>query len=282
VVRLHGQVRTSPQIYFDKTGEPLRAMVIIRVLRRPTNNQGFDAKIYLDNPIIRTRNKEMIEVLSQLKANDMVDVKGVLTSKEVNKKTICPECGAEVINKGNIVYITPIFICRREIGVSDGEGMRLLKERCEVSNEVDVIGNVCREPHYYTDGNGREYAQYQLAVNRRFHIKEDADEIRTDYPWIKTFGRQALEDSKHLRIGSSVYINGALQTREIKRRSECPSCFLEYEWNDAVTEIVPYYIGYLKNCMSETDGSETSEAIETDLDMFDFDPSQSGRDPKEA
>lgn len=246
-VLLHGQVRQDPQITI-KDGAIVKAMFTMRVLRRPTTNVELaGSKLQIDCPVIYTRNEEMALQIQKLRIGDMVDIKGVISSRECRKSTYCPECGNKNVKDGNIVYITPIYLCQRD-NADETSGLKLLKERAEVSNVVNVIGNLCREPGYYVDGNGRKYAQYQLAVNRRFRIKEDMEEVKTDYPWVKTFGKQAYDDSLCLHVGSSVYVNGAIQTREIERTCVCENCEAEYKWNDAVAEIVPYYIGYLSNC----------------------------------
>jgi len=248
IVILHGQIRAKPQIYINDGGVEIKAMMSIKVLRRPTNSQGFDSKLYFDCPVIVTRNPEMIRAIRDLKESDMVDVRGVISTKDIRKSTVCPNCGHKNHDYGSLVYITPIYICARERALNDMDGIQLLKSRSEISNLVNVIGNVCKEPEYYEDSDNRSYAQYPLAVNRRYHIREDADDIKSDFPWIKTFGKQALEDSKCLHVGSSVYISGALQSRTFSRTTICQECSQSYEWTDAVTEIVPYYIGYLANC----------------------------------
>lgn len=273
-VFLHGQIQSVPKIYGDKEGNLIKAMYFIKTLRRPINiGKGMASKLYLDCPIILTRNQALIKISSTLRVGDMVDIRGVLTTKEVTKTSICPECGGRNSAKGNTVFVTPIYICKREDGLSPEDGLKLLKERSEISNLSMVIGTLCREPQYYMDDKKSSYAQYQLAVNRSYRIPEDAPDIKTDYPWVKTFGNQALNDSKALHVDSTVYINGALQTREIERSTQCESCMAEYTWKDTATEIVPYHIEYLANCeipepvnKDETGGKangEENEAVGT-------------------
>lgn len=247
-VLFHGQVADAPTIHINNNGEPIFAMFPLKVLRRPTTNQGFNSKLYIDLPIIRTRSKEMIDKIKNIKKFDMIDIRGVLSSKEVIKKSKCPNCEHINASDGNIVYVTPIYLCSRETGLNDKQGLDYLKERNEVSNLINIIGTVCREPQFYTDANGNNYAQYQVACNRRYHIHEDPDETKTDYPWVKTFGAQALKDAESLHISSNVYISGAIQTREITKKVICEECGCEYEKIQPVAEIVPYYTGYLSNC----------------------------------
>jgi single-stranded DNA-binding protein len=258
-VLMHGQVRGDPRITINNDGEIIKAMFTMRVLRRPTTNAEMSGKLQIDCPVVYTRNADMAKQIQNLRDGDMVDIRGAISSRECRKSTICPECGTKNIKDGNIVYVTPIYMCQRG-NVDDKTGLALLKERAEISNLVNVIGNLCRDPDYYVDASNRKYAQYQLAVNRRYRIKEDMEEVRTDYPWVKTFGMQAYNDSEGLHTGSCVYISGAIQTREIERSCTCGKCGAEYKWKDSAAEIVPYYIGYLANCTIP----EVNEEVQTE------------------
>ena len=249
LVLLHGRIQSIPKIYTDSNGDLVKAMFALQVIRRPVRGGKFISnKLYLDLPIILTRNVDMIRQACNFEQSDMLDVRGVLSTKEVSKVTICPACQARNSIPGTTTYVTPLYMCRREQHVSDEEEMQLLKERCEISNMVMVIGTLCRDPEIYIDDKKHAFAQYQLAVNRRYRIKEDSAETKTDYPWIKTSGDQALKDTEALKTGSQVYIRGALQTREVHRKTKCMECGAEYEWNDTATEIIPYSTEYLANC----------------------------------
>lgn len=259
-VYLYGQVISQPRLRV-KDGEAKSAVFSMKVLRRPSNGQELESKVFYDCPVIRTQNAEMIAVIRDIAEGDMVLCRGVLTTREYKKSTICPECGDMNTVYGNIVYVTPILLRIEERNKDIVEGTNLLKQNNEISNNVVLIGNLCRNPEFYQDEKKRTYAQYQLAVNRRYRIKEDPDSVRTDYPWIKTFGLQATNDSRCLEVGSSVYISGALQTREISRKTVC-QCNCEYTWDETVAEVVPYYIGYLENCHKEEIKEDSADNLE--------------------
>lgn len=247
-VFFHGQLRDKPKIVVSKDGETMRVMFPIRVLRRPTTQVELQGnQLRIDTPVIMTKNPDLAKIASTFACGDMIDFKGVVSSKEVLKKTRCPECNTENAIQGNILYFTPIYLCKREHATEE-EGLQFLKERSEISNVVEVIGNLCRDPQFYQDEKGRSYAQYQIAVNRRYHIREDADDLKTDYPWVKTFGPQACEDSRCLKTGSTIKITAGVQTRVIERQTVCEKCGAKYTWNESVAELVPYYIGYIANC----------------------------------
>lgn len=267
-VFLYGQVIIKPKVYANKDGELTQAYFAMKTIRRSSNStQVLANKIYLDCPIVRTRNQDLIKAVYELRLHDMVMVKGVLCTAEVDKKNICPGCGKVNITQGNTVYINPLYIERRErgaeLGADDDErltrGLALLKERNEISNLIMVIGELCRDPDFYKDEQDHDYAQYQIAVNRRYRILEDAPTKKTDYPWVKTFGPQATEDTRRLQMHSQIYLNGALQTREITRHFTCESCGEVYNNSETVTEIVPYSTDYIKNCLLPEGEEEDSE-----------------------
>lgn len=261
-VILHGQIQGVPKIYV-KEGKPYRGIIIVKTLRRTNGTGGYaGSKLYFDCPIILTRNEDMIRQFYNFEAGDMVDIKGALSTKEVEKSALCPHCKTRNVTRGNSVFVTPIFAEKREHALSLEDGLRTLKERSEISNLITVIGTLCRDPEYHKDEKGRDYAQYQLAVNRRLRIREDSPEVKTDYPWVKTFGQQALNDSRALRKSSVVYITGAIQTRDIKRTTVCVICGKTFNWNETVTEIVPYSTEYLANCVIPEEESKGNVEVE--------------------
>jgi hypothetical protein len=270
VVFLHGQVQIPPKIYINKEKALTKAVYALKTLRRPYfNGQLVANKLFFDCPVIYTRNPEMIEQSSTLALGDMVDIKGVLCTKEVIKSTICGECAHKNSSQGNMVFVTPIHICRREKEISPEKGLELLKERSEISNVLMVIGTLCRDPEIYVSEKDKSSAQYQLAVNRRYRIKEDPPELKTDYPWVKTHGLQSLKDAECLRMGSVVYINGSLQTRDVTRTTICEKCGTEYTWNESAMEIVPFSTEYLSGCLIPEPAEHYSDEDEKDGDMED-------------
>lgn len=252
-VLLHGQLQSAPKIYQSTEGTLTRAIVAVKVLRRPYrsgNGEIVGGKLHVDCPIIMTGNEELIREIAQMEQGDMVDIRGVLTTREVIKSTICKKCGHKNSVQGNSVYITPIYVCRRENNVDGMKGFELLKERNEISNVVILIGNLCRPPQVYSDARiNFASCQYQIATNRKYHIRDNNADERTDYPWIKSFGKQAQQDAMRLQEGSSIYVNGGIQTREVARNTTCANCGEQYVWKDTASEIIPYSVEYLEGCL---------------------------------
>lgn len=263
-VYLYGQICGSPRIFVNpNSGEATQATFVVKIMRRPfLNGEGQHnmGKLRVDFPPVVTRDKELISKIGKLADGDMVDIKGVLTTKEVNKKCICPE-GHMNVSPGTSVYITPIYICQREQKLSEAQGDNLLRERCEVSNNVMIIGTLCRDPAFYeySDVGGNCMTQYQIASNRRYHIRDGHEETRTDYPWVKTINKQGRDDYEHLKMGSTVYINGAIQTRPVEREHICQVCGVKFKKEETVTELFPYSVEYLQNCVFDNPEEEEKE-----------------------
>lgn len=294
--RLRGAVVKDPTIV-KKDGEYVYAMVKIAVVRADRyvgDKQKND--VILDTPLIMTREPETIKEIESWKMNDIVDVKGVISCKRILKGSHCHHCNARNSIMGVLVYIMPIFAEKITELADPDECRRYLAEHKEISNNIFVIGTVVTEP-YAVDVNKKvDTTQYQIALNRKYRIKEDDPNIKSDYPWVKSYGENALEDRKRLILGSEVMIDGCLQAREFTRKVICGQkhdsfgkpvynsegvpvfdeningCGEEYSWYDKALEIVPYTTEYLTGYMTDlllgefdSDDSETSEDNFEDL-----------------
>lgn len=256
-VTLYGIVGKPPVIMRNSSGEYIRAMIPMATVRgyRSTGNYLDDIKY--DRPTVMSGDPNIIKYMAELNQGDMVFVKGAITTKNVQKTTTCPHCGAKNTIPGTLTFVSPIFVEKREQDKPLEEAVKLVQKKWEISNEVTLVGTVCREPSLYVTSSGLELVTYQLAVNRKFRIKDDAEESRTDFPWVKSYGANADEDAKRIRKLSKVLINGRIQTRKRTRKQVCADCGQEYTWTDIVLEIVPYATEYLS-------GFRTNEEIAAD------------------
>ena len=271
-VILYGRVIQKPAIYVDSnTNQITSGQITLTTLRRSyaTSELILKGAIRLDVPCVFSRNEKIIRnQMADIEQGDMVMVKGSLRTQESSRRYICPYCGNEHVKEGAvIVYIDPIHIKRLETGCDEKAGFELLRNNDEISNQIFIFGTLCREPSYYTNEESRKKeCQFQIATNRKRRIEADGPDKRTDYPWVKTFGGLALECSEVLHVDSSIYINGAIETREITQKFVCEECGQNFEKKGYTTEIVPYSIEYLKNCNipekaeeDELDEEETAE-----------------------
>ena len=276
-LRLRGAVTKDPTIV-KRDDEYLYAQAKVAVVRAARDTGNDPVKdIVVDIPLIMTRDVNAIKEIESWKANDIVDIKGVLTCKRILKGSHCHHCNARNSVMGVLVYVLPIF-AEKIVSLKDSdECMRYLAEHREISNNAFVIGTVVNEPKFFA-GKGRKKPntlQYQIALNRKYRITTDDPNIRTDYPWVKSYGLNALEDKERLIIGSEVMIDGCIQAREFSREVLCgqlhdeigdpvfdddgnpvfdkriDGCGEKYSWYDRTLEIVPYTTEYLTGYMTD-------------------------------
>jgi single-strand DNA-binding protein len=85
-------------------------------------------------------------------------------------------------------------------------------------NKVILIGNLGKDPELrYTPG-GAAVVNFPIATNERWKDKEGNQQERTEWHNIVLWGRLAEIANDYLKKGSSVYIEGRLQTRNWEDR----------------------------------------------------------------
>ncbi len=285
-IRLYGYCREKPQVLVDEaTGDAVRCvftLVTIRGIRDFGENVDYAR---LDNIRILTLNKRMIEIARSIEPNTMVEIKGSFNTRNVTKTFVCKYCGEKISTKGSIAFVNPIYIDKREKVSDVDEAISLLKEKYELSNGATLIGMLCRDPELFTVNNGTTIATYQMAVMRKYKLADENTDNTVDFPWVKSYGKIAMSDIQALKKGSYVFVDGVIQAREIVRRSVCPKCDNENEWDEVVAEIVPYAVEYLRDSEKVKEISaglaatlrnqsakvETEKQIERKYDKPDFD-----------
>lgn len=80
-------------------------------------------------------------------------------------------------------------------------------------NKALLIGNLTRDPEVKALPSGVQVASFSLATNRVWKDKNGAKQESVDFHNIVVFGRQAETVSQYLRKGSSVLVEGRMQTR---------------------------------------------------------------------
>lgn len=80
-------------------------------------------------------------------------------------------------------------------------------------NKALVIGNLTRDPELKSLPGGTQVTSFSVATNRVWKDKNGAKQESVDYHNIVVFGRQAEIVSQFLRKGSSVLVEGRMQTR---------------------------------------------------------------------
>src|SRR3990167_6840917 len=80
-------------------------------------------------------------------------------------------------------------------------------------NKAFVIGNLTRDPELRSLPSGVQVASFSVATNRVWKDKAGAKQESAEFHNIVVFGRQAEIVSQYLKKGSSVLVEGRLQTR---------------------------------------------------------------------
>ncbi len=254
VVNLYARVKDEPKISINiDTGEYNYGMVFLDVVR---GNRSIDDDInYLkhDYPILMGREKEVLDEMSTWHENSVVLIKGVLSTARMPKSSFCPNCRDERgnptknVTEGNFVYVTPIFVQKVADYKTKTEATEDIVQHKEISNQIYVLGYVLKEPKMITTKNKVQITQYPIAINRKYTIKSDDPTIKTDWPVVKSYGKQARQDKTQIMYQSEVIIDGILQARRLVRKCKCPSCGKIYEWQDNCMEIVPYDVEYVSD-----------------------------------
>lgn len=257
-VTIYGMVAAEPIIYKtrDEDGKELyrAGRVTVMTARKSRMNQfrEMEGNIYWDKLLLYSANPYIVEkILQPLELGDLVFALGSLSTKDTFRKYICPKCNEQFKkDQAVIVYVDVEHIKIMERGLKIEEGTKLVEESADISNHILIAGNLCREVEYYDSGaEGGKEAQFQIASNRIRKIEEDGAEKRTDYPYIKAYGTRAEEYRDALHVGSEIFVNGAIQTREYDKGIECPECGHAFVRSHMATEIVPYHIEYVADCI---------------------------------
>ena len=76
-----------------------------------------------------------------------------------------------------------------------------------------VIGNLTRDPELKALPSGQKVCNFGMATNRVWKDKEGVRQESTDYHNIVVFGRQAETVAQYMKKGSSILVEGRMQTR---------------------------------------------------------------------
>lgn len=264
----YAQVITLPRVVKNEDGEYVRASCGVVTLRGKRDYGNILDTIRLDTPVLRTDDPIQCREIENWKLNDMVEIKGPITSREITRTYICPECGAENKIQGVATFIHPIFCGRRESGITKDEGYKLLQYRSEISNNVTLIGMLMGDPSFRETEKGVKIGKYQVAVMRRYRIKEDEPSRKADFIWIKSFGRIAEKDEKFLKKGTLMYIDGVLQTKKYEKEINCASCNYKITADEVSTEVVPYACEYLRDYIPQKEDDDNIDPEEKAEDIF--------------
>ena len=80
-------------------------------------------------------------------------------------------------------------------------------------NKVILIGNLTRDPELRSLPSGIKVCSFSLATNRVWKDKAGVRQESADYHNVVVFGRQAETVAQYMKKGSSILVEGRMQTR---------------------------------------------------------------------
>src|SRR5665811_490681 len=80
-------------------------------------------------------------------------------------------------------------------------------------NKAIIIGNLTRDPELRSLPSGVNVCSFSLATNRVWKDKNGVSQESADYHNIVVFGRQAETVAQYMKKGSSILVEGRMQTR---------------------------------------------------------------------
>jgi len=80
-------------------------------------------------------------------------------------------------------------------------------------NKVFLIGNLTRDPELKALPTGTKVASIALATNRSWKDAQGAKKESVEYHNVVAFARQAEVLAQYMKKGSSIYVEGRIQTR---------------------------------------------------------------------
>ena len=121
-----------------------------------------------------------------------------------------------------------------------------------VSNEVTLIGYICKTPIYRQTPFGREIADVLLAVNRAYN--------KSDYIPCITWGRNARFCSK-MEVGTEVKVTGRVQSRSYEKKYEDGTVEqkVAYEVSISNLEVIEKKENEKENVTDNTENVESAE-----------------------
>jgi len=80
-------------------------------------------------------------------------------------------------------------------------------------NKAFVMGNLGADPELATTQSGQSVTNFRIASNEQWTDKQGERQERTEWHRIVVWGRQAENCKEYLSKGSTVFVEGRIQTR---------------------------------------------------------------------
>jgi len=87
-------------------------------------------------------------------------------------------------------------------------------------NKAILFGNLTRDPELRALPSGMNVVNFSIATNRVFRDRDGKKQEQADFHNVVVFGRQADIVAQYLKKGSSVFVEGRMQTRSWDKNGE--------------------------------------------------------------
>ena len=111
-------------------------------------------------------------------------------------------------NEKNRLILT---VFTKDIEILENQEAEIIASKDFISNEVELVGYICKPPIYRQTPFGREIADILLAVNRAYN--------KSDYIPCIAWGRNA-RFCENIEVGTEVKIVGRVQSRSYEKKYE--------------------------------------------------------------
>ena len=114
-------------------------------------------------------------------------------------------------------------------------------------NKITLMGRLCAAPEMKTTQNGITYARFRIAVNRRFHSKDEENKV--DFFNVIAWRGTAEFICKYFGKGSMIMIDGEMQTQQYEDRNGKQTAWYEVAVDRlCFTGESKKETGYSRNC----------------------------------
>ena len=212
--------------------------------------------------------KRIAKVLSDknLHKNDFLYVKGkIVTDNSSVQEVFCPNCDKKVNPMVYNSYIYPIFANKVNSGDwDDNNESRVIPRRVlatqwqEISNSVQLLGTVVWIDEGLRSIKNSKGDKEDVILNYLIRVDSAGDFMTptlkssnelSEHIVVRSFGAQALNDYKRLKIGSLVFVDG--YARFIYDNVKCPQCHQKLNlpdgspWETSQILVMAYKVEYL-------------------------------------
>ena len=87
-------------------------------------------------------------------------------------------------------------------------------------NKAMIFGNLTRDPELRALPSGMNVVNFSVATNRTYKDRDGKKQEQTEFHNVVVFGRQADIVNQYLKKGSSVFVEGRMQTRSWEKDGE--------------------------------------------------------------